>query len=69
MSVNNRRQDSWRHAQKRRRDRLQAEGKVLVRIWCTPLEAARLKQLLRQWRREARLKALLALAATPGERR
>lgn len=50
MSASSQRQSSWRQAQKRRRDRLQAEGKVLVRIWCSPEEAKQLRVALRKLR-------------------
>lgn len=65
------RRERWKKAQQARRDRLSKGGKVLLRTWVTPDEAAWIKQALRQrrstegagsQRRAERLKQLLKMA-------
>lgn len=51
MTITDRRRETWRSAQQARRMRMQAKGKALLRLWCTPEEAERIKEALQQWRR------------------
>ncbi|MEW6169276.1 MAG: hypothetical protein AB1651_16515 [Pseudomonadota bacterium] len=53
-----RRRDRWRRAQKARRERIRAGGKVLVHLWCTPDEAAQAKAAVKAHRRAERLKQI-----------
>lgn len=65
-----RRRARWKKAQQARRDRLSDGGKVLLRVWVTPCDAAWIKQALKQRRttdnavelRRERLKQLLRKA-------
>lgn len=53
-AITSARRESWRKAQSLRRQKNVASGKVLMRVWVTPLEAMRLRLRLRQIRDSVR---------------
>ena len=57
-----RQREIWRQSQTARRAKMKAAGKLLLRIWCSPEDTEAIHVKVREIRRAARLKQLIALS-------